>query len=213
MRLLVKEFVEICTANFNFPEPVYEFGALQVEGQEGFADIRPFFKGKEYIGTDFRQGKGVDLILDLHSIDLPDSSIGSALLLETLEHVEYARKAMEQVRRVMRPDGIVIITSLMRFKIHSYPNDYWRFTPEGFKSLLSPFSNSFVSYAGNPEFPHTVVGIGFAGSIPSIEEFERDIKQWQQKWSSENGRIKPSFSEKWANSFRKRYQEFNKLFK
>jgi SAM-dependent methyltransferase len=204
MRDSMKEFMALCVDNLSFPEPIYEFGALQTEGQEGFADIRPLFPGKQYIGTDFREGLGVDLTLDLHHIDLPEKSVGSAIVLDTLEHVEYPRKAMDELHRVIRPGGLVIISSVMRARIHSYPDDYWRFTPGGFKSLLKNFQHSFVSYAGDPLFPHAVVGIGFPGPAPSLEKLEQDLEAWQQRWNMINGKRKRPFLEKWARSFRKR---------
>ena len=73
--------------------PVYEFGSLQVPGQEGFADLRPLFPDKEYVACDMRTGPGVDQILNLHGIDLPPESVGTVLCLDTLEHVEYPRTA------------------------------------------------------------------------------------------------------------------------
>ena len=178
---------------------------MQTEGQEGFADLRPLFPGKKYIGTDFRQGKGVDLVLDLHNINLPENSVGSAIVLDTLEHVEYPRKAMDQLHRVMRPNGLVIISSVMRARIHSYPDDYWRFTPGAFESLLKAFPSSFVSCAGDPAFPHAVVGIGFAGPAPPLERMTRDIEDWQKRWSMTNGKKKRPFLQKWARSLHKRF--------
>jgi hypothetical protein len=58
----------------------------------------------------------------------------------------------------------VVLSSVMNFPIHDYPYDYWRFTPEAFKSILKPFSSAFVGFAGTDDFPHTVVGIGFKGA-------------------------------------------------
>ncbi len=50
MREHIKEFLKLCTDHFDIPEPIYEFGSLQVEGQEVWANLRPFFKEKKYIG-------------------------------------------------------------------------------------------------------------------------------------------------------------------
>ncbi len=68
-------------------EPIYEFGSLQVAGQEGYADMC--------------EGAGVDVILNLHQIDLSNESVGTGLLLDTLEHVEYPRKAMDELHRIL----------------------------------------------------------------------------------------------------------------
>ncbi len=161
MRQVVKDFAAIVSGLLPIEEPVYEFGALRVAGQEEFADLRPLFAGKEYVGADMREGLGVDKVLDLHTIDLPDASVGTVLCLDTLEHVEYPHTAMREIHRILKPNGIAVISSVMLFRIHAYPYDYWRFTPEAFRSLLKPFTSAFVGYAGEENFPHTVVGVGF----------------------------------------------------
>ena len=89
MRQSVKEFVKICADTFFIPEPICEFGSLQVPGQVGIADLRPLFPNKKYVGADMREGPSVDVILNLHNIDLPTESVGTVLMLEILEHVEF----------------------------------------------------------------------------------------------------------------------------
>ena len=179
MKPNVKEFAKIISASLPIMDPVYEFGSLQVPEQVGFSNLRPLFPANQYIGCDMRQGPGVDKVLNLHDIDLPPESVGTILCFDTLEHVEFPRKALEEIYRVIKPNGIAIITSLMNFPIHEYPHDYWRFTPEAFKSILKPFQNSFVGFQGDPNFPHTVVGIGFKGDIPNLSEFEKKYTEWQ----------------------------------
>ena len=156
MREAIKRFVEMFSKSFPIKEPIYEFGSLQVPGQEGFADLRPLFKGKKFVGT--------------------------ALVIDTLEHTEDVRKAVNECYRVLKDNGILVITSVMNFPIHDYPEDYWRFTPEAFKSLLKPFKNSFVSSAGDKDFPHTIVGIGFKGDIDNnfLKEFEDKVNEWKE---------------------------------
>jgi len=190
MRQSIREFVEICARTLPIKGPVYEFGSYQVPGQEELADLRDLFGGFEFVGTDMREGPGVDRVLDLHNIDLPDGVIGTAISMDTLEHVEYPRKAVENLHRVTQTGGIVILSSQMRFRIHNYPSDYWRFTPEGFRSLLKPFEGKFVGHAGREKFPHSVVGIGFKGPAPSLDAFLGEFEAWQGRWDSEDGRIK-----------------------
>lgn len=191
MRESIKQFVKICVETLPISEPIYEFGSLQVPGQEGFADLRPFFLGKKYVGADTREGPGVDVILNLHNIDVPSNSVGTILLMDTLEHVEFVRKAIEEVHRILKPNGILIVSSVMNFPIHNHPYDYWRFTPEGFRNLLRPFASSLVDFAGEGNFPHTVVGIGFQGSISenTIDEFMKRFKQWKAHWNNASGSV------------------------
>jgi SAM-dependent methyltransferase len=181
MREQIRRFVQVVAEELPLQDPIYEFGALQVPGQEGFADLRPLFPGRPYYGCDMRQGPGVDLVLDLHAIELPASSAGTVLAVETLEHVEFVREAIAECYRILRQNGILVITSCMHFQIHDHPADYWRFTPEGFRSLLRPFPLSYVDWDGRPEFPHTVVGIGIKGAVPQphMEALSRRAGEWK----------------------------------
>ncbi len=188
MRKSIRDFIIMVNKTLILQEPIYEFGARQVEDQEELADLRSIFEGKEYVGCDIQKGKGVDLVLDLHNIHLPEASVSSILCLDTLEHVEYPHRALEEIYRVLTNDGIVIISSTMVFGIHNQP-DYWRFSPEGFKSLLKPFARSFVGYAGDRQFPHVVIGIGWKGDlikehytykIEDLTKFLKGYEEWRK---------------------------------
>ena len=183
MRESIKRFVRIIAETLPISEPIYEVGSLQVRGQGGFADLRPLFSGKKYVGCDMREGPGVDRILNLHHLDLPSDSVGTVLIIDTLEHVEFPRKAIKEAHRIIRPDGILVITSVMNFPIHNYPSDYWRFTPEAFKSLLKVFTSQFVSFTGERDYPYTVVGIGFKSPVSEgcLDEFLRRFEEWKRQ--------------------------------
>lgn len=183
MREEIKQFVKICAETLPILEPIYEFGSLQVPGQEDFADLRPLFPNLKYVGADMRKGPGVDVILNLHKIDLPSESVGTVLVLETLEHVEFPHRAIEEAHRILQPNGMLVISSAMNYPIHDYPYDYWRFTPEGFKSLLRAFSHSFVDFTGDERFPHVVVGLGFKRSTVSLERFRAKLEHWKLRWN------------------------------
>ncbi len=184
MRDLIKDFVRICAETLPVSEPIYEFGSLQVPGQEGFANLRPLFPGKKYVGADMRHGPGVDSILNLHDIALPSESVGTILTLDTFEHVEFPREAIAEIHRALKPNGILVISSVMNFPIHDYPYDYWRFTPEAFKSLLKPFAYSFVGFAGEESFPHTVVGVASKINLGNNTEFTERVRLWKLHWSN-----------------------------
>jgi SAM-dependent methyltransferase len=116
MRKIIKDFVNIIAKHIRVADPIYEFGSMQVPGQEEFADLRTLFSGKQYFGADMREGPGVDKILNLHDIGLPSGCVGTVLCLDTLEHVEYPHKALEEIYRILKRDGIVIISSVMNFQ-------------------------------------------------------------------------------------------------
>ncbi|MEO0438169.1 MAG: class I SAM-dependent methyltransferase [Pseudomonadota bacterium] len=178
-----RDFLEICISHLSFLEPVYEFGALQVSGSEQ-ENLRPLFPDSDYVGADMRAGLGVDKVLNLHALDLADDSVGSIVCLDTLEHVEMPRTAVNEMFRVLKPGGVIAMSSVFEFPIHGYPNDYWRFTPEGFRSLLKPFSKVLISSYGQSETrPQNVVGVGIKGEGDWPRSFEAAIDQWS-RWNS-----------------------------
>ena len=170
MRKETRAFAETVARTLDLPEPVVEIGALQVPGQEKYADLRPLFSGKAFIGCDMREGKGVDRIENLHQLGFADASVGTMVLLDTVEHVRYPFKAMAEVHRVLKPGGVVIMASVMLCPIHDYPSDYWRFTPAAFDALLEPFATRWV-FSDRPKlFPRSIYGVGVKGAMDAQTE-------------------------------------------
>jgi SAM-dependent methyltransferase len=185
MRPVVKDFVGI-VSKLPTNAPVYEFGSYQVNE---YGNLRPYFPGTPYVGCDYRAGPGVDRVCDVHSIDLPDDTSGTVLSLDTLEHVERPHQAAAEFHRVIKPGGWLAISSVMCFPIHAYPYDYWRFTPEAFRSLLGSFTKSVVAWSGDPDFPHTIVGVGWKGVAPDTADLEAQLKVWAEKWEFPKSRM------------------------
>jgi hypothetical protein len=156
-------------------EPVIEFGALRVPTQTHLPSVRSVFAGYQYSGADMMPGVGVDQLQDLRQIGLRDESIGTALLLDTIEHVEDPRRAMDELRRCMKPNGILLLTSHFFFPKHAYPYDYWRFTSDGLRSLLRDFPFQHAAEGGLRLFPHTVVGLG-GGAALEAHQWDRSVK-------------------------------------
>ncbi len=173
MRPNVWYFVKTISKIFKINEPILEIGSLQVQGQESISNLRVFFNGMKYIGCDISEGPGVDIVMDVHNLSFQDNSIGTIIIVETLEHIENPIRVMEEIYRVLKNEGLVVMTSSMNFGIHNYPSDYWRFTPQGFLLLLKKFNAKIVGFQGNPLNPHSVFGIGIKNSSIDIETFQR----------------------------------------
>ena len=170
MRQNVKNLVRLVFEQLPALDPVFEFGSFQVERQEGFADLRPFFQGKTYVGCDFRKGPGVDRIENIEKLTLKDETVGTALMLDTIEHIQDCAAACREIFRILRPDGIALVSSVMDFHIHAHPHDYWRFTPEAINYLMRRFPVRIIGAQGWRRKPHTVFGIGLKrDDLPALE--------------------------------------------
>jgi SAM-dependent methyltransferase len=168
MRDVVLVFARDVAENFPIASPLIEIGARAAEGQEAIADVRSIFGAAEHIGCDIQPGPGVDRIEDVHHLSFADESVGTVVALETLEHVADPIRAVQEMHRVLRPGGVLAISSLMFFPIHEHPWDYWRFTPQAFELLLEPFESRLVLAQGHPELPEGIYGVGVKGPFPDM---------------------------------------------
>ena len=55
---------------------------------------------------------------------------------QDLEHVADPAAAVGNLRRLARPGGWILVSTPFLIRLHDSPNDYWRFTPLGLRTLL-----------------------------------------------------------------------------
>ncbi len=135
---------------------VLEVGSLDVNGS-----IRNLFDPNHFIGIDFREGPGVDFVMNAH--DLRHWRAGSFELVittEMLEHDDEFWTSMSEMGRVLMPGGHLILTTRGNgFKLHSHPDDFWRFMPSARERLLDLAGCEPVEVAMDPRlgiFAHGV---------------------------------------------------------
>ena len=71
---LITNFIAELGELIDLPEPIVEFGSLQVK-QDQTNDLRLVFRDKTFVGTDLRPGPGVDRVEDLRSLSFGDEEI------------------------------------------------------------------------------------------------------------------------------------------
>ena len=185
---LIASFVAELAQRVELPEPIVEFGSLQVEpGQPN--DLRQTFAGRDFTGTDMRPGPGVDRIEDLRGLSYADGTVGTALCLDTLEHCADPLAACRELHRVLAADGVCVLSSVMFFPVHGYPQDFWRFTPEGMKLLLEPFAHRWATGVGHPELPMQVVAVGTKRRALELDGL-RSLGDAQRAWDRAEGTIR-----------------------
>jgi SAM-dependent methyltransferase len=164
--------------SFDLPGPVLEIGSYQVEGQDSMANLRPLFPDTPYCGVDVRHGPGVDCVADIQNLPQPDASVGTVLAMNTLEHVPRFWLGMAEIQRVLRSDGVLLVSCPFYFHIHSFPSDYWRFTPEALALLLEDYPQLVLGWQGPRRRPLHVWAVAFGVDYPSLtnEQIDRYCK-------------------------------------
>lgn len=90
--------------------------------------------------------------LDKYILDKQDLII----MLEVLEHIEDPFKAIEQIHMNLKKGGYLILSVPFNYEIHGEDyGDFWRFTRQGLKKLLSGFNDFELTSIGKDELkPH-----------------------------------------------------------
>jgi SAM-dependent methyltransferase len=102
------QFVEIVSRAF--PEHfegsrVLEVGSLDINGS-----IRPLFHDCDYIGLDVAPGPAVDVVCQGQEYDAPSFSFDVVVSCEAMEHNPHWVKTFENMFRLCRPGGLVLMT-------------------------------------------------------------------------------------------------------
>jgi ubiquinone/menaquinone biosynthesis C-methylase UbiE len=100
-------------------------------------DHREYFPNRTTLDID--PSKNSDVVGDAHALPFKDGSFEVVVCSEMLEHANNPQTVIEEIRRVLKTDGLVVLTTRFAFPIHDAPNDYWRFTPYGLRRLFSEF--------------------------------------------------------------------------
>lgn len=112
----------------------------------------------EYIATDCFEHENIDVVSDIHTLSqsFEADSFDFVLCTDVLEHVKDPAQAIGQIRTVLKPGGKLLITTPFNYPIHTaeFVRDYWRFTDDGLRTLLSDFAEVDVQPNGNPKFPY-----------------------------------------------------------
>jgi len=120
----------------NFIEGLGLHGAtLDVGSFDVNGSVRHLFD--DYIGLDMRAGKNVDVVANAAHLPFTDSVFDNVLCLEMLEHDATFWVTVQELKRVLKPGGVLVVTTpSIGFPHHEYPHDYWRFTADALLSLL-----------------------------------------------------------------------------
>lgn len=102
----------------------------------------------EVLGVDMSPGPGVDRVLDLEQ-PLPDD-IGLFAHIECMSVLEHSARPWllaANLERLLPPGGSIFVAVPFVWRVHGYPDDYWRFTHSGVRVLFPNIKWSVELYA------------------------------------------------------------------
>jgi SAM-dependent methyltransferase len=113
---------------------VVDIGAQDVNGS--LKEVCP--KSLKYIGVDFQDAKGVDIVLtDPYKLPFDDASIDIVVSSSCFEHSEMFWLSYLEILRILKPTGLFYLNAPSDGGVHKYPVDCWRFYPDSGQALVT----------------------------------------------------------------------------
>src|SRR3989344_6185182 len=110
------------------------------------------FKNKidSYVGID-KFNKNANIKNDFLKVKIAINSYDTVLCTQVLEHVEDPQELLNKINKVLKRDGILIMTVPFIGSLHEIPNDYYRFTKYSISKLLQKtgFKIIYMKEEGN----------------------------------------------------------------
>lgn len=126
---------------------------------------------RESIDISPRAGNMPTWVGDLMSMpDVPSARFDAAICHQVLEHIRVPQSALSELRRVIKPGGILVISVPHLSRRHELPNDFTRYTQEGLSAILTEAGFTVISsiwYGGLLTFLHhqlSTVLLGFCSA-------------------------------------------------
>jgi SAM-dependent methyltransferase len=102
-----------------------------------------FSNASRYIGCDIElsghnhENSKIDCFYDGQRLPFLDASFDAAVSFETFEHVFNLPEILDEIRRVVKPSGLLLVSVPFAWDEHEQPYDYARYTSFGMKHLLT----------------------------------------------------------------------------
>lgn len=112
---------------------VVDIGSYDVNGSYRTLFDSPTWS---YCGVDLSEGPGVDIALvSPYRIPLRSRSVDLVISGQAFEHVEFFWQTWLEMIRILKPGGMIFLIAPSRGPEHRYPQDCWRFYPDGYRAL------------------------------------------------------------------------------
>ena len=98
-------------------------------------DVAP--KNSTYVGLDFCEGEGVDVVLNDHyKYPFDDNTFDCVVTSSWFEHSEMFWISFLEAIRILKPSGVMYCNApASNMPYHTFPVDCWRFFPDAGKAL------------------------------------------------------------------------------
>ena len=103
----------------------------------------------DYLGIDLAWNPHADIYLNPDfSVAYHDSGLDILLSTQVLEHVEDPDFYLTEGYRLLKKDGLLLLTTHGYWMYHPDPTDYWRWTSAGLKKVVERNGFEIIAFSG-----------------------------------------------------------------
>jgi len=78
-----------------------------------------------------------DLVYDGTRLPFEDRTFDTLLSVQVLEHTPRPGPLVAEMARVLKDDGLLILSAPFQFRLHEEPHDYFRYSPHGLRQMCA----------------------------------------------------------------------------
>lgn len=109
--------------------------------------VAPFVAN--YIGIDLPENPRADVHVSAQgNIELVNETLDAVLSTQVLEHVENPTHYLSEAFRVLKKDGLLILSTHGYWMFHPDPTDFWRWTSTGLQKVVSEAGFEVIYFKG-----------------------------------------------------------------
>jgi SAM-dependent methyltransferase len=129
---------------------VLDLGAGTLRGQYAFARGSTAERTFRMIAIDLTPARGVDVCGDAHALPVATASVDGLVCVSVLEYVRSPEQVVSECYRVLKPGGVVYFSAPFVFPHHPPPEDRFRFSMSGMRTLAHRFQELRVGFNRGP---------------------------------------------------------------
>jgi len=115
----------------------YQGVVLDIGGRDRGRFNKPKHKVEKWIFADIEERHNPDIVLDVCDMNqITSDSIDVINATEIFEHIENPEKGLEECYRVLKKDGVLMLSMPFLFPIHADPSDFQRWTEQKWRKKL-----------------------------------------------------------------------------
>ena len=144
----LNEFIKNCAEKLNDTE----LTLLEI-GPEERSEVQTYFNNCDIKTLDIVNDYNPDIVGDItkYNSHILDSSFDIITCLEVLEHTVNPFNAIEELRRILKHGGYLMVSAPLNWRMHGPIPDCWRFTEFGWRVLLKDFDIIEINKLESPD--------------------------------------------------------------